>query len=121
MPGKKIGLVVTHAADHPEMATLPFMLATAAIAMHAEPVVILQSEGVRLAVPGGADAAAAEGLAPVADLMAAVLGAGLRIMCCGSCLKTRGIAEDQLVEGCYAGGAGNVVEAMLECENFLRY
>ena len=121
MPGKRIGLVVTHSADHPEMATLPFMLAGAAMAMAVEPVVILQSEGVRLAVPGGAQAAAAEGLAPVADLMAAVLGGGHRIMVCASCLATRNIPEGSLVEGCYVGGAATVVEAMLECENFLRY
>ena len=121
MPGKKIGLVVTHSADDPELATLPFMLATAALAMDVEPVVILQSEGVRLAVAGGAQAAAAEGLAPVADLMAAVIEAGFRIMCCASCIATRGIAEEDLVEGCFVGGAGLVVEKMLECENFLRY
>ena len=121
MPGKKIGLIVTHAAENPELATLPFMLATAALAMDVEPVVILQSEGVRLALAGGAEAAAAEGLAAVADLMAAVVGAGYRVMCCASCLKTRGITEDELVDGCFVGGAALVVESMLECENFLRY
>lgn len=121
MTDKKIGLIVTHAADDPEMATLPFILANGAIAMDVEPVVILQGEGVRMAVPGGAQASAAEGLAPVADLMAAVLAAGHRIMVCSPCLATRGIAEDQLLEGCYVGGAGIVVQAMLDCENFLRY
>jgi uncharacterized protein involved in oxidation of intracellular sulfur len=121
MPTKKLGLIVTHAADDPEMATLPFMLATAAIAMDVEPVVVFQSEGVRLAVAGGAEAAAAEGLAPVADLMAAVLEAGYTIMCCASCLKTRGIGEADLIEGCEVGGAAGVVEAMLECDSSLRY
>jgi len=87
MPDRKIGLVVTHSANDPELATLPFMLATAALAMDVEPVVILQSEGVRLAVAGGAQAAAAEGLAPVADLMGAVLAAGHRVMVCGSCMR----------------------------------
>jgi predicted peroxiredoxin len=121
MTAKKIGLIVTHCADDPELATLPFILATGAMAMEVEPVVILQGDGVRLAVPGGAEDAAADGLAPVADLMAAVLGAGHRIMVCSPCLATRGIAEGDLVEGCYVGGAGIVVTAMLECENFLRY
>lgn len=121
MASKKIGLIVTHAADDPEMATLPFILATGAMTMDVEPVVILQGEGVRLALPGGADSAKAEGLAPLPDLMGAVLGAGYRIMVCSPCLATRGITEDQLVEGCYVGGAGIVVQAMLDCENFLRY
>jgi len=121
MADMKVGFVVTHASDAPEMATLPFMLATGAMAMGVEPVVILQAEGVRLAVPGGAEAAAAEGLAPVADLIAAVLASGHRIMVCSPCMTSRGISEDQLLEGCFVGGAGQVVQEMLECENFLRY
>lgn len=121
MAVKKIGLVVTHADDEPELATLPFVLANGAMAMDVAPIVILQGEGVRLAVQGGAEAAAAEGFPPVADLMAAVLAAGHRIMVCSPCLATRGITEEQLLDGCYVGGAGVVVQAMLDCENFLRY
>jgi predicted peroxiredoxin len=121
MATKKIGLVVTHSADQPELATLPFILATGAMAMGVEPLIFLQGEGVRLALPGGAESAAAEGFAPLGDLMGAVLSAGHRIMACSPCLGSRGITEDQLIEGCYVGGAAIVVEAMLECENFLRY
>ena len=121
MAAKKIGLAVTHGADNPEMATLAFVLANGAMAMEVEPVVVLQAEAVRLAVPGGAEAAAAEGFPPIADLMAAVLAAGHHIMVCSPCLASRGITEEQLIEGCYIGGAGIVVQAMLECENFLRY
>ena len=121
MPDKKVGFVVTHASDEPELATLPFMLAVGAMTMDVAPVMILQAEGVRLAVSGGAEAAAAEGLAPVADLMAAVLAAGNRIMVCSPCMSNRGITEEQLLPGCFVGGAGQVVQEMLECENFLRY
>lgn len=121
MSDKKVGFVVTHASDEPEMATLPFMLAVGAMSMDVAPVIILQGEGVRLAVPGGAEAAAAEGLAPIADLMGAVLAAGNRIMVCSPCMTNRGITEDQLLPGVFVGGAGQVVTEMLECENFLRY
>jgi uncharacterized protein involved in oxidation of intracellular sulfur len=121
MAGKKVGFVVTHAADEPELATIPFMLATGAMSMGVEPVVVLQAEGVRLAVAGGAEAAAAEGLAPLADLMQAMLAAGYRIMACSPCLATRGITEDDLIPGCFIGGAGQVIQSMLECENFLTY
>jgi predicted peroxiredoxin len=121
MANKRLGFIVTHAADDPEMATLPFILATGAMTMSVDPVVILQGEGVRMALAGGAEAAAAEGLAPVADLMGAVIAAGHRIMVCSPCLATRGISEDELIEGCYVGGAGIVVQAMLDCENFVRY
>lgn len=118
---KKIGLIVTHASDDPEMTTLPFILATGAIAMGVEPVVILQREGVRLAVAGGAEAAVAEGMTPLPDLVDAVLGAGYRIMVCAPCLAMREIPEADLLEGFYLGGAAVIVQEMLECENFLRY
>jgi predicted peroxiredoxin len=121
MPERKVGFVVTHAADEPEMATLPFMLAVGAMTMGVTPVIILQAEGVRLAVAGGAESAASEGLSPVADLMAAVLAAGNRIMVCSPCMTNRGIAEEDLLPGFFVGGAGQVVTEMLECENFLRY
>ena len=121
MARKKVGFVVTHAADDPELATLPFMLAAGAMTMDVEPVVILQGKGVQLAVAGGAEAAAAAGLAPVADLMAAVIAAGNRIMVCSPCMANRGISEEQLLDGCFVGGAGSVIQSMLECENFLRY
>ena len=119
MAARKIGLALAHGADDPELATLAFILANGAMAMDVEPVVILQAEAVRLAMPGGADAAAAEGFPPLADLMTAALAAGHRIMVCSPCLASRGITEEQLIEGCYVGGAGIVVQTMLECENFL--
>jgi len=121
MADKKIGLVVTHAADNAELATLAFIIANGAMVMDVEPVMILQGEAVRMAVPGGADEVIAEGLAPLSGLMDAVLSSGLRIMVCSPCLATRGIGEDELRDGCYVGGAGVIVQAMLDCENFLRY
>jgi predicted peroxiredoxin len=121
MGAKKIGLVVTHSADSPELATIPFVLANGAMAMGVDPIIVLQGEGVRLALPGGAEAVTAKGFPALADLMAAVLGAGHKIMACSPCLGLRGIAEDELLDGVYVGGAGIVVQAMLDCENFLSY
>jgi predicted peroxiredoxin len=118
---KKIGFIVTHADDAPEMATLPFMIATVALTMDVEPFVVFQGEGVRLAVKGHADGVRAEGLSPLEDLLGAVLAAGVKIMVCSPCLATRGYTEADLRDGCYIGGAAKIVEGMLECENFLTY
>ena len=118
---KKIGLIVTHAGDDAERATLPFMIATVALTMDVEPFIVLQGEGVRLAVKGYAATVTAEGLSPVDELMAAVLDAGHAMMVCSPCLATRGISEEDLREGCYVGGAAKIVEAMMECANFLTY
>lgn len=121
MGASKVGFIVTHSADDPEMATLPFILANGAMAMNVDPVVILQAEGVRLALPGGSEAVSAEGFPPVADLLTAVIGAGHRIMVCSPCLSARNINEEELLDGFYVGGAGIVIQAMLDCENFVRY
>ena len=121
MAARKIGFIVTHSLDDPEKATLPFMIATVALTMDVEPFIVLQGEGVWLAKRGFADTVRAEGLTPVEDLMAPVFAAGHRMMVCSPCLATRGIEESDLREGVYVAGAAKIVEAMLECENFLTY
>lgn len=121
MADRKIGFVVTHAADDPERATLPFMVATVAITMGVEPVIILQGDAVALGIKERAMQVSAEGLTPVDDLIETVLGAGFRIMVCSPCLATRGIAEADLREGVFIGGAAKIVEAMESCSNFLTY
>jgi uncharacterized protein involved in oxidation of intracellular sulfur len=118
---RKVGFVVRHADDEPETATLPFMIANGALAMNAEPVVILQGEGVRLGVKGYAERVSAEGLPALEPLLAALLDSGYRIMVCGPCMELRGYSEDDLRDGVFVGGAGKVVEAMLECANMLSY
>lgn len=121
MATKKIGLVIKHAGDAPEIATLPFMIATVAQTMDVDLFIVVQGEAVHLAVKGGSDGIHAEGLSPLEDLLAAVLASGVKIMVCSPCLTTRGYTEDDLREGFYVGGAAKIVEAMLECENFLSY
>ncbi len=121
MDKHRIGLIVTHSADDPERATLPFMLATVALTMGVEPFIVLQGEGVRLGVKGFAETVRADGLEPVEDLLAAALAAGHTIMVCSPCLTSRGLTEADLREGTFVGGAAKIVEAMDECSNFLTY
>jgi predicted peroxiredoxin len=66
---EKIVLVATHAAEHPEKATFPFLLATAAQAMDVEAVVILQGVGGFLAKKGYAEHVLVPGLTPLKTLM----------------------------------------------------
>jgi predicted peroxiredoxin len=121
MSDKKVGFIATHAEDDAEKATLPFMLATGAIAMGVTPMIVLQAEGVRLGVKGHAERVAAEGLPKLETLLAALIESGAPIMACSTCMQSRGLSEDDLREGVSVGGAGKVVEAMLECENMLSY
>lgn len=118
---KAIGLLVTHAADDPELCTLPFMLAVGAMTMDVEPAIILQAEGVRLGVKGFAATIDAEGLSPLEDLIGTIIESGYQIMVCSPCMELRGIKEEDLREGIFVGGAAKVVETMLRCDSFVRY
>lgn len=121
MERKKMAFIITHSTDDPERATLPLMLANGAITMGAEPVVVLQAEGVRLAVKGFAAGVAVEGMEPAEDLVAGIIGSGYRIMVCSPCLSRRGHVEGDLREGTYIGGAAKLVEILLECESSVVY
>ena len=45
----KVAIIATHGPEDPERATLPFVMANAALVMETEAVVILQGNGVLLA------------------------------------------------------------------------
>ena len=117
----RIGFIVTHSSDDPERATLPFMIAAVAPTMNAEPVFVLQAEGVHLAVNGFAGTVAADGLPALEDLLAMQIAAAAQIMVCSPCLATRGIAEEDLRDGVFIGGAAKVVEMLKECVNVVTY
>lgn len=118
---QKIVIIVTHAAEDAERATLAFVLANGCIAMDVEPVVILQGEAVRLGTKGYADAIHAPGLDPLKKLIDNVLESGHPIMLCGPCVKERGIQEEDMRPGFFVGGVAKVVEALLEASNSVRY
>jgi len=118
---KKIGFIVTHSADKPEIAALPFMMAAVAPVMDVEPVIVLQAEGVRLGVKGFAASIGSDGLPPIEDLIAEQIAAGTKIMVCSPCLAARGLGEDDLREGVFIGGAAKVIEILLDCVNVVTY
>lgn len=52
---ERIVVIGTHGGEDPDRATLPFVVANAALAMDVKVTVILQGEAVKLAVKGGAE------------------------------------------------------------------
>lgn len=107
--------LVIHAsngAEHPEKATLPFVLAKNAALAGQEVVVLLTVEAVWLATAGGADGVRAEGLPPAADVMAEVIENGGQVWACQSCTTPRDITEEQLVKGARIGTSMEVVELL---------
>ena len=73
---EKIIYVATYAGENPEKASLPFVLANAALALEVEAVVALQSTAVYLAKKGYLDNVFAAGLPPLKELVQSFLDQG---------------------------------------------
>ncbi len=121
MASKKMVVITTHGDDDSERATIPFVMANAALASDTEVSVILQSTGVNIAVKGYTKHVRAEAFPPLADLVKGVLELGGKIMVCAPCLKSRGIAEDELIEGAKIIAAGTVVAETTSADATLVY
>ena len=67
---EKLVFMVLHGPSHPEHATIPFVMACAALASDVEVVMGFQADGVELVRAGVADGIAAAGFPPLAKLLA---------------------------------------------------
>jgi len=118
---KKITYIATYGEDNPEKATIPFILANAAMAMDVTPVIVLQSEGVRLALKGYADKVHFKEGISLKQLMDNYTGAGYQLLLCGPCVEKRKLNEKDFIEGAIIVGAARVTEEVLSSANVLTY
>lgn len=118
---EKIVYINTCAGESPEKASLPFVLANAALTMEVEAVVVLQGTGVYLAKKGYADNVFAAGLPPLKELMKNFLEAGGRILVCVPCIRERKIDESDLVEGAEPTAAAKLTLELLSANATLVY
>jgi predicted peroxiredoxin len=118
---EKLVIMVTHGPDEPELATIPFVMAGAAVASDVEVVMGFQGEGCRLVVKGEAEKVAAPEFAPLAGLLDSVLEFGGKLLVCGPCVKNRGIAAEDLVEGAEIVAAARFVAEITAATNSLVY
>jgi uncharacterized protein involved in oxidation of intracellular sulfur len=118
---EKLVFMVLHGPSHPEHATIPFVMAGAALASDVEVVLGFQADGVELVRKGGADAVEAPGFPPLEKLVADVRELGGKLLVCGPCLKSRGIAPDDLVDGAEVVAAGRFVAEITSATNSLVY
>jgi predicted peroxiredoxin len=118
---EKLVFMVLHGPTHPEHATIPFVMAGAALASDVEVVLGFQADGVELVRKRGADGVEAPGFPPLAKLMADVRELGGKLLVCGPCIKSRGIAADDLVEGAEVVAAGRFVAEITSATNSLVY
>jgi predicted peroxiredoxin len=119
---EKIVIMVTHGPDHPEHASIPFVMAVAALASDVEVVIGLQASGVELAVKGAAEAVNAPSFPPLAKLMADYAELGGKLLLCGPCVKSRNLdVENGLVGNAEVVAAARFVAEITSATNALVY
>jgi len=118
---EKIIYIATYAGENPEKASLPFVLANAALTMDVDAVVALQGTGVYLAKKGYLDNVFAAGLPPLKELVEAFLEAGGRLLVCVPCIRERKIEEDDLIEGAKPTAAAQLTLEFLSANATLVY
>jgi predicted peroxiredoxin len=89
---EKLVFMVTHGPAEPELATIPFVMAAAALASDVAVVMGFQGNGVQLVAAGAADGVQAPEFPPLAKLLADVRDLGGLLLVCNPCIRSRGIA-----------------------------
>ncbi|MBU4276863.1 MAG: DsrE family protein [Proteobacteria bacterium] len=118
---EKIVYISTNGGENPEKATLPFVLANAALAMDVEAVVALQGPAVTLAKGDCLNHVFAAGLPPLKDLVKSFLEQGGRLMVCVPCIRERKIEEADLIEGSELMAAAKLTQEILSANATLVY
>lgn len=119
---EKILYIATCAGDNPEKAAMPFVMGNAALAMDIKAVIVLQGNGVYLAHKGYVDTMLpAGGFPPVKELLANFMELGGELKVCVPCIKSRNIAESELVAGAQTTAAGALNVEILESNAVLVY
>ena len=118
---EKLVIVVTHGPSDPEMATIPFVMATAAQASDVDVVMAFQSDGVWLMMKDLAWRVHVSDFPPMKELMDIYLEEGGKMYGCGPCVKSRKIAAEEMVEGAEVVNAGTLVTEIASATNTLTY
>jgi uncharacterized protein len=118
---EKLVIMVTHGPDEPELATIPFAMAGAAVASDVEVVMGFQGEGCLLVKKGVAETVSAPEFAPLGGLLESIREFGGQLLVCSPCVKSRHLSEDDLVEGAEIVAAARFVAEVSSATNALVY
>ncbi len=118
---KSIAIVGTHAGEHTELAVMPFVIGTAALASDVDATIILQSMGVYLAQKGYAKHVHAADFPELEELIESFIELGGKIFVCGPCIKSRNISSDDLIEGAKVVNSPTVVATIVDADGTVSY
>jgi len=118
---EKLVVLVTHGPDSPELATLPFVMAGAAVASDVDVVMGFQGAGCELVKKGVAETVTVPELTPIGALLPTIQELGGKLLVCWPSLKGRGLTEEDLVEGVEIVAAARLVAETTSATNSLVY
>jgi predicted peroxiredoxin len=118
---QKVVIVATHGPDDAELATLPFMMGTAAQVMEKEAVIILQGRSVQLAVKHIMDHVFAGGLPPLKGLIETFMEEGGKLLVCTPCVEWRQIETEKLIAGSELIAGARVIAEITSAKAVLTY
>ncbi|MFP3910689.1 MAG: DsrE family protein [Desulfobacteraceae bacterium] len=118
---EKIIYISTHGVEDPERASLPFVLANAALAMDVEAVVALQGASVFLAKEGMLEHVHSAGFSPLKELVDSFLELGGRLLICVPCIQERKIDEKDLIDKATPVAGATLTDEILSANATLVY
>ena len=118
---KKMFIMVTSGPECPELATLPFVMATAAQASDVEVAMGFQGNGSMLTIKCIADHVFASGFPSLSELIETFIDAGGKMYVCGPCIGSRQFDEADMVKGATIVGAAAFVAESLSADQALIY
>jgi uncharacterized protein involved in oxidation of intracellular sulfur len=119
---EKILYIGTCAGEDPEKASMPFVMACAALAMDIKATIVLQGNGVYLAQKGYVDKLPpGGGFPPMQELLANFMELGGELKVCVPCIKSRNIEESELVAGSQTTAAGALNIEAIEANAVMVY
>lgn len=118
---KSLFIMVTNGPENPEMATIPFVMATAAQAGDVDVIMGFQGNGSMLTVKCMSDHVAANGFPKLSDLISTFVEEGGKMHVCGPCVGSRQIQPEELIEGATIVGAATFVSESLAATQSLIY
>ncbi len=118
---EKLVIMITHGPEEPELATIPFAMAGAAVASDVDVVLGFQGDGCLLVKKGVAETVVAPEFAPLGPLLETIQELGGKLLVCSPCVKSRGLSEDDLVEGTEIVAAARFVAEITTATNSLVY
>ena len=113
--------MVTHGPENPEMATIPFVMATAAQASDVDVVMGFQGNGSMLMIKCMSEHVFAQGFPKLSELINTYIEEGGKMYVCGPCVGSRQVNEDELIEGATIVGAATFVSESLSATQSLIY